>query len=120
MEVKVFSFNKTEKSPSIIEKAINDFLEGKAFKFCSQSESSTKGKFYLSLFYENNKSNIKARVFKNTKPQILQDEVNEFLKEGHTMRWSCQSSSTSNVFLVVFYESRKANGDKKEANENKG
>jgi len=115
MNLKLFSFTKTEKSPLIIEERINKFLEdGNAFKFGSQSESTKSGKFYLSLYYEKRKNNIRAKVFKNSNAVNLQEKVNEFLEEGHTMKWSCQSSSTSSVYLVIFYELGKANENKKE------
>ena len=119
MELKLFSFTKTEKSPKIIEDRINIFLEdNKCFKFVAQSESTKSGKFFLSLYYENKKSNIRAKVFKNANNRGLEQDINEFLKEGHTMKWASQSSSTSSIYVVVFYELRKANDrSKKEENQ---
>lgn len=114
MHLKLFSFTKTEKSPVIIENRINDFLEGKAFKIANQSESVKSGKFFLSVYYEDKKSNIKAKVFKDTNSKNMEAKINGFLDGGVTMKWSSQSSTTSAIYAVIFYELRKANGNKEE------
>ena len=120
MFLKLFSFSKTEKSPKIIEDRINSFLENNAFKHACQSESTKSGKFYLSIFAEPKSSGIRAKVFKDTNTASLEERVNEFLKEGNSMRWSCQSSSTTSIYMVVFYELRKADDQGNETNEDQG
>jgi hypothetical protein len=115
MLLKLFSFTKTEKSPKVVEERINSFIEeGNSFKFASQSESTKSGKFYLSFFYEKQKTNIRAKVFKDVNIKNLEEKVNEFLNEGFTMKWSSQSSTTSSIYMVIFYELRKANENQKE------
>lgn len=120
MELKLFQFSKIEKSPRIIEDRINGFLdEGKTFKFACQSESINRGKFYLSLYYENKKSAIRVRVFKDYNPISLEQKINDFLKTGAVLKWSTQSSSTSSIYCTIFYELRKTN-EKKQENKNQG
>lgn len=108
--MEMLAFTKVEKNPKTIEERINNFLEGKTFKWATQSESTTKGKFFISIFYDNKKSNIKAKVFKDMNKNSLNEKVNEFLDTGVNMKFATQSSSTSAIFLVVFYEPRKGSG----------
>lgn len=112
MQLKLFSFSKIEKNPKIIEEKINDFLKDNTFKFCCQSESTNSGKFNVSLYYENKKSNTRVKVFKNSNSKDLEKEVNEFLETDITMKWSCQSSASSTIYVVLFYELGKANAKK--------
>ena len=114
MQLKLFSFTKTEKSPAIIEKRINEFLDGKSFKMANQSESVKSGKFFLSVYYEDKKSNIKVKVFKDTNTKNMEAKINAFLEEGVAMKFASQSSTTSAIYAVIFYELRKANGNKEE------
>lgn len=118
MQLKLFRFTKIEKTPQNIEDRINAFLEdGYAFKFGCQSESTTKGKFYVSLYCEKKKSNIRAKVFKNSDAQGLEETINKFLTKDIVLKWSTQSSTSSTIYSIIYYELRKTN-DKKEANQN--
>lgn len=118
MLAKILSFNKVEKSPILVENKVNSFLEGKTFKFACQSESTKSGKFNLTVYYEDKPSNIKARVFRDTSVVNLDKNVNEFLATGIDMKWSTQSSQTSSIYIVIFYDAGKANGtEKTEANQ---
>ena len=120
MEVKLFSFTKTEKHPQTIEDKINSFLEeGNAFKIACQSESSTKGKFFLSLFYEKKKTNIRVKVFKDIDHRKLEKDLNSFLEGDVNVKWTTQSSTTSNIYMVVFYESRKTKDEKEQENKDR-
>jgi hypothetical protein len=118
MQHKFFRFTKIEKDPKTIEAKINQFFESnKAFKFACQSENVVKNSFYISIYYENKKSNIRAKVFKNADELALEESINQFLKEGHTVKWSTQTSSSNTIYIILFYELR--NGDEeKQANEN--
>lgn len=115
MQLKLFSFTKTEKHPKVIEDRINNFLEeGHAFKIACQSESVTKGKFFLSLYCEKKKSNIRAKVFKDLNPKNLETQINDFLGDKVNVKWVTQSSTTSSIYTVVFYESGKTKNEKEQ------
>jgi len=117
MFLKMFPFSKIQKNPLIIENIINSFLEdGKSFKFASMTESNKNGKIHLSLYYEEKKSKIRVKVFKDSNIQNLEEKVNKFLAEGKAMKWSCQSSASNSIYLIVFYESGKTNDDKEKEN----
>lgn len=116
MQLKLFSFTKIEKNPIIIEERINEFLKDKAFKMATQSESVNSGKFLLSVYYEDKKSKIQAKVFKDINHQNLEKKINEFLETGVTMKWTSQSSTTSSIYVVIFFEPGKEND--KEENQN--
>lgn len=121
MKVKIFEINKIEKKSDIIEEKINSFLNGKTFKFATQSEGVINSKIYISVFYEEGKaSNTMAKCFKSCNASDIEAWANEFfMNEENVMKWAVQTSTKSNIFSIIFYDSRMID-DKREKDENKG
>ena len=104
MYSKIFGFNKVERTNKIIEERVNNFLKDNTLKLASISESSTKGKLYLTLFAEQSegKGATKVKFLKDKDPERVQKSINEFLV-GKTLKFSTQCSSTSNLTVLIFY-----------------
>ncbi len=107
MLVKTFSFNRIQKTISAIEDQINEFLVENTLKFATQNESAVKGKFVVSLFHEQKKGNIRAKVFKSQSATHIDEMVNEFLNE-HDMKLVTQTFVGSNIYTIIFYVEKKS------------
>lgn len=116
MKLKIFEINKIEKKSDIIEEKINSFLNGKTFKFATQSEGIVNSKIYISVFYEEGKqSNTKAKCFKSCNASDVEKLANEFFKNDEIiMKWAVQTSTKSNIFSIIFYDLKAVNEKKDE------
>lgn len=114
MKLKIFEINKIEKKSDIIEERINSFLNGKLFKFATQSEGIVNSKIYISVFYEEGKTNnTKAKCFKSCNASDIEKMANSFFKEEkNIMKWAVQTSTKSNIFSIIFYEEIIKNNNK--------
>ena len=111
---KIFAYSKIERTPAKIEDRINEFLEGKSFKFATLSESQTRGQFFVTVFYDNKKSNIKVKAFRDVNKDRLDKVMNEFLSADVEMKFANQCSTSNNVTILIFYSPKKANDTGKE------
>ncbi len=112
---KIFAFSKIERIPSKIEERINEFLDqGKSFKFSTLSESHTKGQFYVTLYYDDKKSNVRVKAFRDNSKDRLDKAMNEFLSTDIDMKFANQSSTSNNLTILIYYSPKKANDSGKE------
>jgi len=114
MKAKMFAFSKIERDPAKIEEKINTFMEDKTFKFSTISESSTRGQFYATVFYDEKKSNILVKAFRDNNKERLNKVIGEFLAGDVKMVFANQCSSSNNVTILIFYSLKKANDTAKE------
>lgn len=118
MKSVVLQFNKIERKPDIIEQRINEVLEGATFKLAIQSESVTKGKLNLTLFLdEKAKGNVRVKAFRDSRPEAVEQSLNEFLQSGVDVKYITQSSSTGQLTLFVFYSPASKKGQKTDGKE---
>lgn len=103
---KTFVFSKIQKTPSLIESSLNDWLKDHSFKFATQNESHLKGKFIVSLFAEEKPGTIRAKVFKDQHVEELDKRVNEFL-QSVKMKFVSQTFVGSNVYSIIFFDASK-------------
>jgi hypothetical protein len=107
---KTFVFTKIQKTTQRIEDSLNDFLKDHEFKYATQNESATKGKFIVTLFANKKKSTIRVKVFKDQNIDALDQKVNEFLKE-RPMKFATQTFVGSNVYTILFYDDKSSTDD---------
>ena len=102
MIVKTFAFSRVQKTLQGIEDQLNEFLEQNTLKFATQNESAVKGKFIVSLYHEPKKGNIRAKVFKSQDLHVVDDQINEFLKD-RDMKLVTSTFVGSTVYVILFY-----------------
>ena len=110
---KIFTYSRIERVPEKIEDKINDFLEGKTFKFATLSESSTKGQFYVTVFYDVEPGNIRLKAFRDSSKERIDICMNEFLSTGVGMKFASQCSSSNTMTMLIFYSPKKADDTEK-------
>lgn len=101
---KTFVFTKIQKTTEKIENDINAFLAEHEFKLATQNESTSKGKFIVTIFAVAGKSTIKVKAFKDQHIDALDKKVNLFLKKN-PMRFATQTFVGSSVYTIIFYDS---------------
>jgi hypothetical protein len=97
-------FGKTEKSPQVMEREINDLLSKSTFKFATQTEIPTSGKILVSLFTDEGESKVKAKVFRESFVQKLEKQINDFLATGVKMKLFTKTCVGNTILAVMYYE----------------
>lgn len=114
MFVKSFTFSKLAKIPDTMEKEINDFLRDVNFKFASHSESPSKGRLVVSIYYDlEAKGNVEATILKSGNVESLDKATNEVIRE-RDFKFATQSYSQGNLYSIIYTSKKVKNGSKKE------
>lgn len=109
--MKVFNvnFGRSEKTPMIMEKRLNEILEKGALKKVTQLENPKTGRIYICLHLkEDSAPDAFAKVFRESITENMTEKMNTFLEKNEIKEF-CQSISTkSNNLTSIYYIKRTA------------
>ena len=108
MKSKVFNWIRSTKTPGLMEKEINDFINDKVFKYAVQNESSKNGRVMLTVFYDKasdkNKANCAATVLRTQGHTALEEQLNEVLSTVKgSMIMTTQTFSNNTISTILFH-----------------